>query len=463
MHEPVTVLWSSQEVDTITGGVSTAPWTCSGISIDTRTLEKGDLFVALKGENGAGETFLEEASKKGAVAALVSHLSPSELPQLVAQDTLRALEKLGNAARDRSSAKRIAVTGSVGKTSTKDMLKVVLEDQGLTHGSVASYNNHWGVPLTLARMPEKTEFGIFEVGMNHPGEIRPLTHMIKPHIAIITTIVEAHVEFFKSEEEIARAKAELFEGMEKGALVLLNKDNAYYSLLSQLALEKGLKIYSFGQSEKADFRLLSWEGKEEESQITAEIQGELLSYTLPMPGLHWALNSLAALGGALLAGADVKKAAHSLAALKPPSGRGQWYKGDFTVIDESYNANPTSMRAALAVLGKSGGGRKIAVMGDMRELGSLSQKRHEELLECLLENKIDLVFCCGPYMASLFALLPESLKGGYAPTSSELTPLVLQEVQSGDIISVKASLGTRVKPIVEALLALQEKQKKRAG
>ncbi|MBX9620810.1 MAG: UDP-N-acetylmuramoyl-tripeptide--D-alanyl-D-alanine ligase [Alphaproteobacteria bacterium] len=459
MHEPVRILWNSQDIDKITGGESTVPWVCSGISIDTRTLAKGDLFVALKGEKGEGELFLENAYEKGAVAALASHVSKVPLPQLVVKDTLRALEKLGIAARERSNAKRIAITGSVGKTSTKDMLKVILKDQGLTHGSVSSYNNHWGVPLTLARMPEKTEFGIFEVGMNHPGEIRPLTHMIKPHIAIITTVVEAHAEFFTTEEDIARAKAEIFEAMEKGAPVLLNADNAHYSLLSRLALEKGLKVYSFGQSKEADFRLLSWEGKEEESQIMVEIQGETLSYSLPVPGLHWALNSLAALGGVSLAGADVKKAAYSLAILKPPSGRGQWYKGDFTVIDESYNANPTSMKAALTVLGKSGQGRKIAVIGDMRELGSLSKQRHEELLECLLENKIDLVFCCGPYMASLFASLPHSLRGGYAPTSLELMPLVLKEVQSGDIVSVKASLGTRVKPIVEALLVLQEKKR----
>lgn len=459
MPESVKTLWKSQNVDKITGGISTDSWVCSGISIDTRTLEKGDLFVALKGEKGEGELFLENAFEKGAAAALVSHTSEVSLPQLAVEDTLKALEKLGAVARERSSAKRIAVTGSVGKTSTKDMLKVALKDQGLTHSSVSSFNNHWGVPLTLARMPEKTEFGVFEVGMNHPGEIRPLTHMIKPHIAIITTVVEAHAEFFESEEDIARAKAEIFEAMERGAPVLLNGDNTHYSLLSKLALEKDLKVYSFGQSKEADFRLLSWEEKEEESQIIAEIQGELLSYNLPMPGLHWALNSLAALAGVSLVGADVKTAAHSLATLKPPSGRGQWYKGDFTVIDESYNANPTSMKAALSVLGKSGRGRKIAVIGDMRELGVLSKQRHEELLECLLENKIDLVFCCGPYMASLFASLPNSLKGGYAPTSLELMPLVLKEVRSGDIVSVKASLGTRIKPIVEALLMLQAKEK----
>ncbi|MBL8676971.1 MAG: UDP-N-acetylmuramoyl-tripeptide--D-alanyl-D-alanine ligase, partial [Alphaproteobacteria bacterium] len=242
MHEPVKVLWKSEDVDKIIGGISAVSWICSGISIDTRTLEKGDLFVALKGEKGEGELFLESALEKGATAGIVSQMSNIPLPQLATEDTLRALEKLGIAGRERSSAKRIAVTGSVGKTSTKDMLKVVLKDQGLTHGSVSSYNNHWGVPLTLARMPEKTEYGVFEVGMNHPGEIRPLTHMIKPHIAIITTVVEAHTEFFESEEDIARAKAEIFEAMERGAPVLLNADNAHYSFLSKLALEKGLKV-----------------------------------------------------------------------------------------------------------------------------------------------------------------------------------------------------------------------------
>ncbi|MBS0272062.1 MAG: UDP-N-acetylmuramoyl-tripeptide--D-alanyl-D-alanine ligase [Proteobacteria bacterium] len=452
----MTDLWNSKDAIEFTGGTSSQPWVCSGVSIDTRTLEKGDLFVALMGETGDGHLFLQEAAEKGAAAALISKELQVPLPVLRVTDTLQALEKLGIAARQRCGATRIAVTGSVGKTSTKDMLAWAFKDQGLTHASTASYNNLWGVPLTLARMPQTTQFGIFEVGMNHPGEIRPLTRMIQPQIAIITSIVECHIEFFKSEEDIAHAKAEIFEGMDKGGAVLLNRDNPHFDLLANLARERGLQIKGFGKSEKADFRLVSWRGEAERSHVVAEIQGERISYTLPVPGEHWVLNSLAVLGAIFLAGADVKKAASSLATVEAPSGRGKRYPGDFTVIDESYNANPTSIRAALSVLGKSGEGRKIAVLGDIREFGGLARKRHEELLDPLLEHKIDLVFCCGPNMAYLYERLPEGMKGAYALTSLDLIPSVLQAVKPGDVISVKASLGTRVKPIVEALLDLQK-------
>lgn len=456
----MTILWDSNNVDEITQGSSSAPWTCAGVSIDSRTIEKGDLFVALIGENGNGHAFLQDAAKKGAGAALVSEEIHGQMPTLRVADTLKALETIGVAARERSSAFRIAVTGSVGKTSTKDALKTVFKDQGRTHGSVASYNNHWGVPLTLARMPQDTQFAVFEVGMNHPGEIRPLTHMIKPHISIITSVVEAHAEFFKSTEDIARAKAEIFEGMAPGGMVLLNQDNPYFGFLSTLAHGQALKVYGFGQAETADFRLLSWEGTAHNSKVIVDIKGETFSYAIPLPGMHWVLNSLAVLGAVYLAGANVEKAIRSLSRIEPPQGRGQRYSGTFTVIDESYNANPTSMRAALSVLGQNDNGRKIAVLGDMREMGEHARAHHEELLSPLLENGIDLVFCCGPLMAHLYECLPSSMQGGYAPTSLELIPLVLEGIKSGDIISVKASLGTRVKPIVDALL---EKQKKMGG
>ncbi|HCC25218.1 MAG TPA: UDP-N-acetylmuramoyl-tripeptide--D-alanyl-D-alanine ligase, partial [Holosporales bacterium] len=260
MHEFVTPLWTSKEVDQITGGESTSPWVCFGLSIDTRTLEKGDLFIALQGEKGDGTPFLQEAFDKGAAGAMVPCAAKTSLPLLVVEDTLASLGKLAIARRQMCSATRIAITGSVGKTSTKDMLKWALKDQGPTHGSIASYNNHWGVPLTLARMPETTKFGVFEVGMNHAGEILPLSQMIKPQIVIITTVVEAHTEFFKTEEDIARAKAEVFDGMEAGGSVLLNGDNIYFSLLSHLASEKGLKVSTFGKDKTADFRFVSWEG-----------------------------------------------------------------------------------------------------------------------------------------------------------------------------------------------------------
>lgn len=456
-------LWDWKTVDKVTGGASSEPWVCSGISIDTRTIKEGDLFVALKSEAGNGHSFLQEARENGAAAVLISEEVEAPLPASYVGDTLQALEKLGIAARERCSATRIAVTGSVGKTSTKDMLNWVFKEKRSTHASVASYNNHWGVPLTLARMPQETQIGIFEVGMNHKGEILSLTKMIKPQIAIITSIVEAHVEFFNSVEEIARAKAEIFEGMAQGGSALLNRDDSHFELLSNRAQEYGLKIFSFGKSKIADFCLLSWERGTESSKVIARIGGEEIDYILPVPGVHWVLNSLAVLGAVSLAGVDVRNAAQRLATVEAPSGRGKWYKGDFTIIDESYNANPTSMRAALTVLGQSGKGRKIAVIGDMREMGDLSQARHEELLESLLENKIDLVFCCGPYMAYLYERLPHTLKGGYAQTSLDLIPLVLEAIELGDIISVKASLGTRVKPIVEALLNLQKQSLKRVS
>jgi len=456
MGKNMTTLWDSKIVDQVVGATSSSPWTCSGISIDTRTLQKGDLFVALKGETGNGHAFLVEAARKGAAAAFVSENTDAPLPLVHVQDTLQALEKLGVAARNRSSALRLAVTGSVGKTSTKEMLKWVFGDQGRTHGNVSSYNNHWGVPLTLARMPQDTQFAIFEAGMSQAGEMRLLSHMIKPQIVLITRVVEAHVAFFKSVEDIARAKAEIFEGMEPGGSVILNQDNSQFSLLEEIAKKNGAKVFSFGSHAKSDFRLLSYEGHAEKGSVVAEIGGERVSYTLPAPGTHWALNSLAVLGAVHLAGADVKQAAHRLSTVEIPAGRGQRHKGIFTVLDESYNANPTSMRAALEILGKSEGKRKIAVIGDMRELGDVSQKRHEELLDPLLQNQVDLVYCCGPYMAYLFDRLPQNMKGGYAPTSLELIPLVLEAIQPGDVITVKASLGTRVKPIVEALLEAQK-------
>lgn len=453
----MTVLWNSHTVDEIIEAISSEPWACSGISIDSRTLEKGDLFVALMGKGGDGHAFLQHAASKGAAAALVSKDVEAPLPLIQVTDTLKTLEKLGVMARERSNAFRIAVTGSVGKTSTKDALKTVFKDQGLTHGSFSSYNNHWGVPLTLARMPQDTQFAIFEVGMNHSGEIRPLTHMIKPQMAIITSIVEAHAEFFESIEDIAHAKAEIFEGMTKGGLVLLNQDNPYFELLSSIAQDHELTVYGFGQSEKADFRLLSWEGTVHKSKVVADIGGKEFSYELPLPGMHWVLNSLATLGAAYLAGANMEKAITSLANIVVPQGRGERHLGTFTVIDESYNANPTSMRAALALLGQAKKSRKIAVLGDMREMGERARAHHEELLNPLLENSIDVVFCCGPLMAHLYERLPNEMRGGYAPTSLELIPHVLKRLKPGDIISVKASLGTRIKPIVDALLEQQKK------
>lgn len=441
--------------DQAVGSSSSLPWECKGISIDTRTLKKGDLFVALQGESGDGHLFLHEAISKGAAAALVSKSSTTFLPTLSVNDTLSALECLGIAARTRSTALRIAVTGSVGKTSTKEMLRSVLQEQAPTHWSVASYNNHWGVPLSLARMPQETQFGVFEVGMNHGGEIIPLSKLIQPHISIVTSIGEAHSGFFSSIDDIARAKAEIFEGMTQGGAALLNLDNPYFSLLADLAQTKGINVFSFGSHPKATYRLLAYEREAEGGHVIADIGGTRVAYTLSVPGKHWVTNSLAVLGAAHLAGADVTKAAHHLASLEAVTGRGRSYKGIFTIFDESYNANPTSMRAALEVLGQSQGQRKLAVLGHMVELGEGSQKYHEDLLEPLLKNHIDVVYCCGPDMRFLFDRLPPHMQGGYALTSEALLPLVIAGVRPGDVVSVKASLKTHIKPIVEALREIQ--------
>ncbi len=459
----MTALWSSQEIDKIVQGQSTSPWKCKGISIDTRTLNKGDLFVALKSEAGDGHAYLEEAAKKGAAAALVSEECKALLPIILVKDTLVALQQIGVAAQQRSPALRIAVTGSVGKTSTKDMLLCALKDQTQVHGSVSSYNNHWGVPLTLARMPKETGCGIFEVGMNHSGEITPLTKMIQPDIAIITSVVESHIEFFNSLEDIAFAKAEIFEGLKEGGAVILNKDNSFFDLLKKLAQERKLTVYSFGKHEDADFRLQTLEIINGKNVIAANFAGKVTKYEIPIPGEHWVMNSLAVLGAAYLAKMDVKKASESLASITPPSGRGQHFKGIFTVIDESYNANPTSMEAAIRVLGDFKKNRKVAVIGDMRELGRFSRIRHEGLLDALMENEIDLVFCCGPYMAYLFESLPDKMQGGYALSSKDLISQVCAEIEDGDVVTVKASLGTRVKPIVEALLELQKERTKKVS
>lgn len=453
MGPSITPLWTSAEVEKLMGSSFSAPWHCSGISIDTRTLQKGDFFIPLLGETGDGHKFLSEAIRKGAVGAFVSGDYDPNLPYLTLANTLHALEKLGVGARKRSSALRIGITGSVGKTGTKDMLKTVLSHQGATHASVSSYNNHWGVPLTLARMPQETKYGVFELGMNKPGEIRTLSSFVRPHIALITTIAEAHTAFFKSTEEIAHAKAEIFDHVEPGGKVLLNHDNPYFPLLAQVAKTKGLSVFSFGT--QGDFRLLSYDLCPTSSQVHVRIGGRDLTYTLPVPGMHWVTNSLAVLGAVFLAEADVQRATQSFATICPPPGRGQRFDGPFTLIDESYNANPASMKAALDVLGKSKGKRKIAILGDMRELGNESQQYHEDLLTPLLDNEIDKVYCCGPYMEALFNRLPDSLQGAYALTSTGLIPCVIKDIKPGDTITIKGSLGTRMKPIVDALRAQQ--------
>lgn len=435
-----------------------------GISIDSRTIAPGDAFFAIKGDTRDGHDFVEGALKAGAGVAVVASekrsLFAANTPLLVVEDVLDGLRAVGMAARARTNAKIVGVTGSVGKTGTKEALQLVLSRQGRTHASVASYNNHWGVPLSLARCPQDADFAVFEMGMNHAGEIGPLSKMVRPHIAIITAIAPVHLEYFPSVAAIADAKAEIFEGLEPGGAAILPRDSEYFGRLAQRACELNVsRIVSFGEDASADVRLLECALQAESSTVRATVFGEDVTYKIGAPGRHVVTNSLAVLTAAKLSGADLALAALALAELRAPAGRGSRIPltlagGEALLIDESYNANPVSMRAALAILGQSAvgpGGRRVAVLGDMLELGAQSDALHGELVQPIVDNAIDLVFCAGPAMHALWQALPSERRGGYAEDSKGLEPKVLEAVRGGDAIMVKGSNGSRMAPIVKAL------------
>jgi UDP-N-acetylmuramoyl-tripeptide--D-alanyl-D-alanine ligase len=461
------VLW---RIDDMTAAMSAVrsgvlPETITGISIDSRTIAPGDAYFAIKGDVHDGHAFVEAALKNGAAVAVIaaSHRRqfPSDLPLLVVPDVLAGLVALGIAARARLTGKVVAVTGSVGKTSTKEALRRVFSAQGATHASVASFNNHWGVPLTLARCPAHVAFAVFEIGMNHAGEIEPLVKMVRPHVAIITTVEPVHLEFFPSVEAIADAKAEIFTGLEPGGAVLLNRDNPQFLRLQKQAKKLGVtRIVSFGADKKAEVRLLEASLHPTCSAVHASIFKHDITYKLGVPGKHMVMNSLAALAAASLAGADLVTAALSLSEIQPAAGRGerltlQLSQGPVTLIDESYNANPASMAAALNVLGQATvapRGRRVAVLGDMLELGGSSPDLHRSLVEAVIANRIDLVFCCGPLMRNLWDALPSARRGGYADHSAALESDVATALRAGDAVMIKGSLGSKMKVIVTALL-----------
>lgn len=460
MTEP---LWRVSEITEATGGECNAdPATpVTGISIDTRTLEKGDLYIAIIGDVHDGHKFVKNAFEAGAACALVSRDYQPEGdhgPLIVVDDTMKGMEALGQASRARSKAKIIAVTGSVGKTGTKESLRQCLEGQGKVHASVKSFNNHWGVPISLARMPGDTEYGVFEVGMNHPGEITPLTKFIRPHVTIITTVEPVHIEFFKNIEEIAAAKAEIFDGLEPNGHAVLNMDNPHYEFLKARAEQKGATIVPFGEHEEAEARLLGLELHTECSDAKADILGEMIEFTMGIPGKHLVLNTLAVLAAIKLAGADARAATQTLAGIRAQDGRGAKQvisrpEGDIAIVDESYNANPASMRAAIAAFAQSTAtnNRRILVLGDMLELGQESSKLHKGLSGPILASDIDKVYLCGPFMKELYQELPSEKQGACTENSEELTPLLLKDIGPGDAIMVKGSLGSKMGPVVEAL------------
>jgi len=457
-------LWTTKALAEAAGGrlAGNPPAGISGISIDSRTVGEGEAFVAIRGDRFDGHDFAEAALSRGAALAVVTagRVADGAGALLeVPDDPLAALERIGVAARARMAGSVVAVTGSVGKTGTKEMLRTALSGLGATHAPVGSFNNHWGVPLTLARMPAETAYGVFEIGMNHAGEIRPLVKMVRPHAAIITTVEPVHIEFFESEAGIADAKAEILEGVEPGGAAVLNRDNRWYDRVAGRAAELGVRIISFGEHPEAEVRLRSVSLGSERSAVEAVVFGKPAAFDLGAPGRHLVQNALAVLGAAAAIGADPAAVARGLAAFQAPKGRGERHRlalpnGAFTLIDESYNANPASMRAALALLGHAtpeNGGRRIAVLGDMLELGREAPALHRGLRDSIEAASADLVFLAGPLMHGLWQDLPEARRGAYAETAAELDGILPEAIGPGDVVMVKASLGTRLGAVVETL------------
>jgi UDP-N-acetylmuramoyl-tripeptide--D-alanyl-D-alanine ligase len=460
-------LWTVEAMVAATGAERAGPLpkAITGISIDSRTVKAGEAFFAIRGDAHDGHDFVPAALEQGAALAVVARSRLNgyggDAPLVVVDDVLEALQQIARAARLRSPAKIVAVTGSVGKTSTKEALALALGASGETHASAASFNNHWGVPLSLARMAETANYGVFEIGMNHAGEIAPLVRMVRPHVAIITAVEPVHLEYLGSMEAIADAKAEIFLGLDPGGAAVICRDNPHFQRLRRRAEEAGVSnITSFGEHDEAETRLLRCALHADCSTVEALILGEPITYKIGAPGRHLAMNSLAVLTAARLLGADLACAAVALAQQAPAAGRGtritlNFPKGRALLIDESYNANPTSMRAALALLGQAAvgpGGRRIAVMGDMLELGLAGEELHRDLVDAVRQHGIDLVYCAGPLMAALWEALPSARRGGYAPTASELEPQVAAAIRPGDAIMVKASNGSRMGPLVKALV-----------
>lgn len=466
------ILWKSADMVTAMEGrpVGQLPVGITGISIDSRTLRKGEAFFAIKGDMFDGHDFATAAMAAGAGLMVVTEarlpaLGKLQVPMIVVDDVLAALTRLGIASRARSKAQIIAVTGSVGKTTTKEALRHVLGECGKVHASAASFNNHWGVPLTLARMPEDADFGVFEIGMNHHDEIRPLVKMVQPHIAVITLIAPAHLGHFANLEEIAMAKAEIFEGLLPGGYALLNRDDKRFKQLETLAVAAGVEhIVTFGENARANYRLRDMVLKSDCSCITASLGGVEAAVKISAPGRHIVQNMLAVMGAAHLAGADMAKVVMSLASLQAESGRGAQYKlrigeGTFTLIDESYNANPASMRAALSLLEatepqgeRPQAGRRIAVLGDMLELGKQSSKLHGDLARPIVDAKVNMLFIGGAHMSALKSAMPAEIHVEYRENVDELLPLVVKAVRPGDVVMIKSSKSIGFVKIVQALI-----------
>lgn len=467
-------LWTSADASTATGGVSTADWQASGVSIDTRTLERGDLFVALQ-DIRDGHDFVAQALAKGAAAALVSRIPDGvaeDAPLLLVEDVLTALGALGLYARARSGARVVAVTGSVGKTSTKDMLRAVLRGQGRVHAAENSFNNHWGVPLTLARLPVDADFAVIEIGMNHPGEIAPLAKLARPDVAMITNVAAAHLQAFDNLEGIAMEKAAIFQGLAPGGIAVINADLPVTPQLCDAAAGAGAKTVLFGESETATYRLLSAKLSDHSTVVRAARAGEPVLFKIMCAGRHFGLNALGALAVAEALGADPALAAIDLSGWLPPSGRGTRETVVLDIVDDhltldllddAFNANPASVAAALEVLaaskttdnvGRVSRGRRIAILGDMLELGPQEQEMHRDIAGYAGIDQVAVVHCVGPRMRLLYNVLPAPLRGEWHETAEAMAARAHAIVDAGDVILVKGSKGSRVSLVVDAIRKL---------
>ncbi|MBR9842577.1 MAG: UDP-N-acetylmuramoyl-tripeptide--D-alanyl-D-alanine ligase [Rhodobacteraceae bacterium] len=466
-------LWTFSDVAAATGGHATADWEANGVSIDTRTLEPGDLFVALKAARD-GHDFVAQALEKGAAAALVTHIPEGvapDAPLLIVDDVLEGLEALGRAARARTEARIVAVTGSVGKTSTKEMLRAMLSGQGTTHASVASYNNHWGVPLTLARMPAATDYAVIEIGMNHPGEIAPLARMARPHVAMVTTVAAVHLEAFENVEAIAAEKAAILDGLEPSGTAILPADIDTAAILTAHAAALGVTAIPFGAT-APDWTLGDVTLSGDRTIARATVHGAPLAFKINSAGRHFAMNALGALAAADALGADLAIATGDLGRWTPYTGRGARetiyldpVEPDLTLdlIDDAYNANPTSLAAALDVLaaatpkhgiGRIGKGRRIAFVGDMKELGPQEAAMHAAIADLPAIAEIDTIHCIGPLMRHLYEALPPHKRGQWTETSAEMAETIRHHVDAGDSLLAKGSLSMGLAQIVDAIRKL---------
>jgi UDP-N-acetylmuramoyl-tripeptide--D-alanyl-D-alanine ligase len=470
MAEP---LWTAEQIAAATGGRASRPFEAFGVVIDSREVRAGDLFVALRGDSQDGHRYVADALARGAAGALVERAAewPVDAPVVAVEDGLAGLSALGRAARERLGAQVVGVTGSVGKTGTKAALAAALARSGTTYASERSYNNHIGVPLTLARTPPATRFAVLEMGMNHAGEMRALTRIARPHVAVITTIAEVHIEFFDSIVGIADAKAEIFEGLQPGGTAVLNRDNAQFERLLRRAREAGVaRVLSFGAAPEAEVRLIKSRLHEDCSTVTADVAGTLVTYKIGIPGEHWVSNSLAVLGAVAAVGADLGLAALSLAELQPPRGRGRRHRvefrdGEILVVDESYNASPVAMLAAIAGLGQTTPsrrrGRRIAVLGDMRELGEQGPALHAGLRQPLREAGVDVILAVGPLMHEMAGALRDAARVIECDTAAQATAQVLDIVAPGDVVMVKGSNAVGLSAVVDGLLGLQDQLSRR--